>query len=147
MNQLANVALLPQGRDFQAGVYTAVLLDTDRLKPTELVYEDRVRVLMTKIRRSGIWRVPILVEATAHAIMDGHHRWTAARRLGLRRVPAILLTYGDPRLTLTSWNGETYTPDDVIAAARFGRAMPQKSTRHILRPGVGTVRVALEQLH
>jgi len=147
MNQLANVALRPQGRDFQAGVYTAVLLDTDRLKPTELVHEDRVRALMTKIRKAGIWRAPILVEATIEAILDGHHRWTAARRLGLRWVPAIVLTYGDPRLTLSSWNGEIYRPEDVIAAARSGRTMPPKSTRHILEPGVGTVRVALEQLH
>jgi hypothetical protein len=147
MNQLAYIGLRSESSELWAGGYAALLVDTERLKPTELVHEDRVRALMAKIRKCGVWRVPILVEATVHAIMDGHHRWTAAHRLGLRRIPAVVLAYGDPRLTLTSWNGEAYTPDDVIEAARSGRTMPQKSTRHILTPGVGTVRVGLEHLH
>lgn len=146
MTQLASVAFRPQTRELRAGAYAAVLVDTERLMPTEQVHEDRVGRLMRKIRNAGVWRVPILVEATANAIMDGHHRWTVARRLGLKCVPAVVLTYGDPRLTLSSWTSETYTPDDVIFAARSGRPMPQKSTRHILHPGIGTVRVALSEL-
>ena len=146
MTEYANVALRAPAWDFWAGDYTAVLVDIERLKPTELVHEDRVWRLMRKIRDGGIWRVPILVEATAQAIMDGHHRWTAARRLGLKRVPAVVLTYGDPRLTLSSWNANSYSPDDVIRAAQTGVPMPQKSTRHILRPGVGIVRVPLSKL-
>ncbi|MFO1172083.1 MAG: ParB N-terminal domain-containing protein [Hyphomicrobiaceae bacterium] len=146
MDPLPNVALRAIGPEYRSGAYVAVLVDTERLKPTELVHEDRVRKLMTKIRKHGIWRVPILVEATVHAIMDGHHRYTAACRLGLRRVPAVVLAYGDPRLTLASWNGETYRPEDVIEAARTGRTMPQKSTRHILEPGLASVRVTLDAL-
>ena len=146
MTQLALVAKRPLTWELRAGDYSAVLLETDRLRPTERVHEERVWRLTRKIRDSGVWRVPILVEATTHAIMDGHHRWTAAQRLGLRRVPAVVLSYGDPRLTLSSWNGVCYTPEDVIVAARNGEPMPQKSTRHILQPSVGTVRVALSQL-
>jgi ParB-like chromosome segregation protein Spo0J len=144
MTELAKVR--SHSGELQAGAYAVVLVDADRLKPTERVYEERVWRLMRKIRNAGVWRVPILVEATANAIMDGHHRWTAAQRLGLKRLPAVVLTYGDPRLTLTSWTGATYTPDDVILAARSGRPMPQKSTRHILEPGISTVRVALSAL-
>lgn len=146
MTELAIFATGVRAPAVSAGGYAVVLVDTDRLKPTELVHEERVRKLMTKIRKHGIWRVPILVEATVHAIMDGHHRYTAACRLGLKRVPAVVLAYGDPRLTLTSWNGETYVPDDVIEAARSGRTMPQKSTRHILEPGLSTVRYTLDAL-
>lgn len=146
MTQYGNVALRTPDWDFRAGTYAAVLVDIERLKPTELVHEDRVWRLMRKIRDGGVWRVPILVEATAQAIMDGHHRWTAACRLGLKRVPAVVLAYGDPRLTLSSWNANSYTPEDVIRAAHSGEPMPQKSTRHILQPGVGVVRVPLSQL-
>lgn len=146
MEPLPTVSSSAAGSEHRSGAYVAVLVDTERLRPTELVHEDRVRKLMTKIRKGGIWRVPILVEATVHAIMDGHHRYTAACRLGLRRVPAVVLAYGDPRLTLGSWNGETYRPEDVIEAARTGRTMPQKSTRHILDPGLGIVRVTLDRL-
>jgi hypothetical protein len=146
MDPLPHAALSANGSEFRSGAYVAVLVDTARLKPTELVHEDRVRKLMTKIRKHGIWRVPILVEATVHAIMDGHHRYTAACRLGLKRVPAVVLAYGDPRLTLTSWNGETYAPEDVIEAACSGRTMPQKSTRHILEPGLNAVRITLDTL-
>lgn len=146
MTQFANLALHTPDWDFRAGAYAATLVDIERLKPTELVIDDRVSCLVRKIRNSGLWRVPILVEATAQAIMDGHHRWTAARRLGLKRVPAVVLTYGDPRLTLSSWNGNSYTPHDVIRAARTGVPMPQKSTRHILQPGVGVIRVPLSHL-
>ncbi|MEZ5925806.1 MAG: ParB N-terminal domain-containing protein [Hyphomicrobiaceae bacterium] len=146
MTEHSSVLSAPREIFFRAGSYAAVLVDADRLRPTELVHDSRVDKLIGKILADGFWRVPILVEATVGAIMDGHHRWTVAQRLGLKRLPAVVLTYNDPRLTLTSWNGETYTPDDVIAAARSGRAMPQKSTRHILEPGVGTVSVALASL-
>ena len=146
MTELVQRTFRPQASDIWAGGYVAVLADTERLKPTEQVFDDRVWQLVCKIRRGGVWRVPILVEATTQAIMDGHHRWTAARQLGLKRVPAILLSYGDPRLTLSSWNGQTYTPEDVFRAALTGEPMQQKSTRHILDPGVGAVRVPLSRL-
>lgn len=40
------------------------------------------------------------------AIMDGHHRFNAAKYLGLVRIPCVLMTYGLGDVSLMSWRSE-----------------------------------------
>jgi ParB-like chromosome segregation protein Spo0J len=126
--------------------YTITLIDTARLRPTEQVEPARVAALVAELAADACQRLPILVEETSLAILDGHHRFRAAQALGLARIAAILIGYGDPRLTLASWTAREFVPEDVIAAARTGRLLPQKSTRHILAPAAADIAVPLDLL-
>lgn len=128
------------------GAYRPRLIRVDDLRPHEEIFGERIPALMRKIVDSGVWQVPVLVERSSGAIMDGHHRWTVARQLGLRWIPAVVLDYADPRLTLGSWTNREFTPRDVIEAALSGRLLPQKSTRHKLFPPLSLVSVPLSQL-
>jgi L-serine kinase (ADP) len=114
--------------------YDITLIEIARLRPTEEVDAAHVARLATDLQRDGCLRQPILVERTSLAILDGHHRYHAAMRLGLSRIAAILISYGDPRLSLLSWSARQFTPEEVIRAAESGKPLPRKSTRHVLTP-------------
>jgi L-serine kinase (ADP) len=114
--------------------YDITILDIARLKPTEEVDAARVDGLVGELAEAGAQQVPILVERDSLAILDGHHRYVAAKRLGLPRIAAIAIAYDDPRLTLASWSERPFTRADVLCAAETGRLFPKKSTRHILKP-------------
>lgn len=94
--------------------FNVVLLDPQRLLPTEEFIEERVIQIEQDIIREGRWLKPILVERTSLIIMDGHHRREFARRHSLRRVPCLLLDYS--QVELSSWRDEfDLHPEEVIA--------------------------------
>lgn len=105
-----------------------------------------VRALTEEMRRDGAQRRPVLVERRTFAILDGHHRFHAAKALGLAFVNAVVIDYDDPRLTLASWTERSFTPQDVRAAAESGELLPVKSTRHILNPPLADDPVTLLEL-
>jgi ParB-like chromosome segregation protein Spo0J len=119
--------------------YDVRTLDIARLRPTEEVDAAHVRRIAEEMRRDGVQRRPILVERSSLAILDGHHRYHAAKTLGLAAINAVLIDYGDQRLTLSSW-GETamaamtcWLP--LRAALCCRRSLPgTSSTRRRLRP-------------
>lgn len=126
--------------------YDIAILDIARLRPTEEVDAARVEALMRELAAADTQQVPILVERETLAILDGHHRYCAAIRMGLARIAAIAIGYDDPRLTLASWSERRFSPDEVLDAARTGRLFPKKSTRHILTPEPQRRPVALSVL-
>ncbi len=110
-----------------------VLLAPESLLPLEHHDPVRARTLAKEIYASGLWRKPLLVEANHLIVLDGHHRRAAAIHLGLQAVPAMLIPYDDPLLTLTSWRpGEQWSRTEIIARALRGNLCPIKTTRHRL---------------
>lgn len=136
-----NLAYSPGRRDW------VVLFHPDQLLPHEHHDPVRAQALAREMQASGFWMKPLLVEANHRIILDGHHRREAARQLGLRAVPAFLIRYDDPRLTLTAWRaGEEWSREDVIARALAGDLCPIKTTRHRLHPEPEAVAVNLREL-
>jgi len=67
--------------------------DADELYGDQDYLDERaVERYMARIRR-GERVIPVFVEEDGR-IKDGHHRWEAAKRLGLERVPVYVLDYG-----------------------------------------------------
>ena len=126
--------------------YGQTTVAIDALRPTEAADPQVIAALVDDIRSAGELRQPILVEADSLAILDGHHRYHAARALGLKRLPAILISYADPRLSLCSWSERTWSREEVIEAAMRGKILPMKSTRHRLDPEPQTTPTALHTL-
>jgi L-serine kinase (ADP) len=124
-----------------------VLLAPQSLLPHEHHDPVRAHALATEISASGLWWKPLLIEANHLIILDGHHRRAAAIQLGLQAVPAILIPYDDPRLTLTSWRpGEQWSRTEIIARAQRGKLCPIKTTRHRLDREPEAVAVSLAEL-
>ncbi len=128
--------------------YDIVLLGVDQILPTEESDPDLVEELLTEISITGIWTHPVLVDDKTFAVMDGHHRVAVAKRLSLRVVPAVLLSYDDSRVRLESWrDNEVFTPKEVRERAISGDLLPPKSTRHIIEPWPPQTRVQLARLY
>lgn len=118
-----------------------VLLPTERHDPA------RVDKLIERVNKVGVWTTPILVDKKSLAIMDGHHRTAVALKLNLKKVPVVKLSYGDPRVLLSGWKpGETFSPEDIIAAAVSGVLLPFKSTKHDLAVPLPSLKVPLRDL-
>ena len=123
------------------------LLGVDQIRPTEATNATRVSAIANALSSTGVWTEPLLVDAVAYAIMDGHHRYSAARKIGLSTVPAVLVSYDDDRVHLAAWrSGESYTPERVREIARSGSLLPEKSTRHVVDFSLPSCRVALDEL-
>ncbi|WP_083330607.1 MULTISPECIES: ParB N-terminal domain-containing protein [Pseudoalteromonas] len=104
------------------------------LKPNEEVIPERVEWLQQKVLHEQIWRVPITVDRLSGSIMDGHHRHLVACRLGLAKVPCILLDYDEVEF-ISTHPSRALTPKCVIEHAQAGQRLPAKSTRHqFVRP-------------
>lgn len=102
-----------------------------RLLPHEEVSHNHVIKLVEDIRQMDIIN-PILVEKNHMVILDGHHRFAAAKILGLSEVPAHLVDYDSVELLFWK-DGAQYTKQEVIERAQKGILFPCKTTRHIYK--------------
>ncbi len=101
----------------------------EQIRPNECHCPDHAVTLADTILREQLWRVPIALERTSLAVMDGHHRLEAARRLKLKYVPCLLLDYDRVKVDATH-DGYTVNPREIIRRARAGELYPPKTTRH-----------------
>lgn len=113
--------------------YRITLLELEKIRPTEDTNVGHIKSLAHAIQISGVWTHPLLVDDKIHALMDGHHRFHAAKLIGLKVIPVALLSYDDNRVRLKAWRrGESYTPEQLREIAVTGALLPQKSTRHVI---------------
>lgn len=109
------------------------LVCTESLLPHEMTQADRLSKLLREIREDGFLRVPILVDAKTGTVLDGHHRLEALRRLGAHLVPAALVDYDSPDVSVTPRRVDVpVSKAEVRRAAISGELMPPKTTRHAL---------------
>ena len=135
------------GPAFTTSGYPIQLVELNRLIRTELHDQHVANVLADKIRQDMIWTHPIVVERNALIILDGHHRYDAARKLGLGYIPCITIDYEDSRLRLECWRSdEQVSKVDVLRVKHTGKLFPYKTTKHILSPAIGQCAVPLAQL-
>ena len=107
------------------------LLSIADLRPHEEHDPEHAAHLAMKISCTGLWTTPIIVEQSLKTILDGHHRFAAARGLGLRLIPSFLVDYRDPEISTSSWRNEiVISRKDVMRAGGTGRLLPKKTSRH-----------------
>lgn len=123
------------------------LLSLDRIQETEEHDLIRANQLADAIRELGFWTVPIAIEHSILAIMDGHHRFNAAKLLNLARVPCILMDYGKSGVTLQSWRSDwDINVDDIFLMLKEGKKFPTKTTRHLFSPSIKEIKIPLDLL-
>tara|TARA_B100001113_G_scaffold349877_1_gene346030 strand:+ start:609 stop:1004 length:396 start_codon:yes stop_codon:yes gene_type:complete len=124
------------------------LLSLNMLAETEEHFEERAKGLATEIKTLNMWTVPIVVEINSNAIMDGHHRYNAAKLLGLSRIPCIAFSYLDDNVVLRSWSRDyQVTIDEVLRNIELNKKFPPKTTRHIFKPQINEVNLPLDFLY
>ncbi|MEB3861039.1 MAG: ParB N-terminal domain-containing protein [Desulfurococcales archaeon] len=128
-------------------ILPVTLLPLDSLRPHEEILEDRVERIMRELEEKGVQERPILVDAKTMIILDGHHRTEALRRLGARRIAAVLVDYDSDLVTVGSWRPEIRVTKDLVRHAGLtGRLLPPRTSRHRVNTKIPRADTSLEEL-
>ncbi|MBD1559762.1 ParB N-terminal domain-containing protein [Vibrio sp. S9_S30] len=123
------------------------LIDVRKLKPHEHVDPLNVKSVYDSIVRTGAWLEPIIIDRETNTIMDGHHRYEAARKLNLDKIPCYTACYSSNDISIVSWKtGEAINHIDILEAAESGKLLPIKSTRHLICTHLPSSKLNLDSL-
>ncbi len=111
-----------------------VFLNIEELREHEEIRPHYLEELKNEILSDGILKMPIAVDRSTYIILDGHHRLHALKRLGCKKIPAILVDYHSEEIEVIPWReGERLTKEMVIQTALSGKRMAPKTSKHMIR--------------
>ncbi|MCE4603120.1 MAG: ParB N-terminal domain-containing protein [Desulfurococcales archaeon] len=123
------------------------LLPLDMLRPHEMTIEERVQSLMKDLEERRVQERPILVDSKTMIILDGHHRTEALKRLGARRIAAVLVDYDSDLVSVDSWRpGVRVSKDLVRSAGLTGKLLPPRTSRHRVNAEIPRADTPLDEL-
>ncbi len=111
-----------------------VFIRIEDLKEHEEIRPDYLEALKNEILSDGILKMPIAVDRSTYIILDGHHRLHALKRIGCRKIPAILVDYHSEEIEVIPWReGEQVTKEMIIQTALSGKRMAPKTSKHMIK--------------
>ncbi len=126
-----------------------ILIEIGSLRGHEEVIPDNLEKRSSKLLAMGFYK-PIIVDRDSLVILDGHHKWTAARLLGLERVPVLMVDYLlDESVNVGVWpdcGRESITKHEVLEMGLSGGVFPPKTSRHMFPFRIPSIRIPLEEL-
>lgn len=119
--------------EFAEPRYELIAIETVRLH--EKVVQERVDEVAADIKKRGVVLEPIVVDDKHHIVLNGHHRLAALLKLGAKRIPAFLVPYDAPYITVdrwpdSKWHKKTVTKEDVLEAGLSQKLMTPHTSRH-----------------
>jgi len=115
-------------------VLDIVFIRIEDLKEHEEIRPDYLEALKNEILSDGILKMPIAVDRSTYIILDGHHRLHALKRIGCRKIPAILVDYHSEEIEVIPWReGEQVTKEMIIQTALSGKRMAPKTSKHMIK--------------
>ncbi len=110
-----------------------VFFEIEELKEHEEIRPDYLEALKNEIQSDGILKMPICIDKKTCIILDGHHRLGALKRLGCKKIPAVLVDYQSPEIKVIPWReGEMITKEKIIDTALSGKRMSSKTSKHMI---------------
>ena len=125
------------------------ILDISSLRGHEEVIPSNLESRTAKLLKRGFYK-PIIADRSSLVILDGHHKWTAARDLGLARVPVLLVGYlVDGGVEVDVWpdcGKDSITKQEVLEMGMSGDLFPPKTSRHTLPFNIPSISIPLSDL-
>ena len=125
------------------------ILDIGSLRGHEEVIPSNLESRTAKLLERGFYK-PIIADRSSLVILDGHHKWTAARDLGLARVPVLLVGYlVDGGVEVDVWpdcGKDSITKQEVLEMGMSGDLFPPKTSRHTLPFKIPSIIIPLSDL-
>lgn len=121
-------------------------MEVTQLHGIEEYGPERVEILLNEITAQNIWTVPIIVSKGSNLVLDGQHRLEVARRLGLVRLPAVVVNYSD--IAVWSLRKEIRVDPKRVekAVLKNGTIYPYKTVKHKFPFDIPAVQIPLEEL-
>lgn len=123
-----------------------VFMSIDQLRHIEDFDQDRVNWLAEKIAREGVWTQPLCVATEMGLIMDGQHRYEAAKKLMLQKVPVVLFNYAS--VPIWSLRPETHEVSHSLLFDKIqaGSIYPYKTVKHQFPASITECNIPLSEL-
>ena len=126
------------------------LVDVKWVKPHEEIKIKNRDKLLQMTKRWGGFTKPILVDSVTGSLLDGHHRLSVAKELGLSKIPAICLDYlSSDGIGLELWPNsdlDEITKQMVVEMCHSDLLFPPKTTKHDTMFDLPPILVTLEDL-
>ena len=132
--------------DIKTTVEDVELIDVSELRGIEAYDPDRVTKLESVIRELGQWTMPIVVAEKGKLVLDGQHRLETAKRMGLQRIPAIIVDYND--VDVWSLHKEIRVSQRIVEnkVLKDKEIFPYKTVKHKFNFEIPSISVDIESL-
>tara|TARA_B100000287_G_scaffold191739_1_gene180884 strand:- start:46 stop:444 length:399 start_codon:yes stop_codon:yes gene_type:complete len=125
------------------------IIDIGSLRGHEEVIPSNLESRTAKLLDRGFYK-PIIADRSSLVILDGHHKWTAARNLGLACVPVLLVDYlVDWGVEVDVWpdcGKDSITKQEVLEMGVSVNLFPPKTSRHTLPFKIPSISIPLGDL-
>lgn len=85
----------------------------------------------------------IIVDKDSNVIIDGHHRYSVFKKMGLQKVPVLRINYMDKRIVVHPCETNKITKNEVIDAGRSGEYLDPKSTMHMIHDNINNIYIPI----
>ncbi|MFN4133807.1 MAG: ParB N-terminal domain-containing protein, partial [Candidatus Hadarchaeales archaeon] len=79
------------------------ILDVEEMFIHEEIIPEILASLVSDIKTTGSFRDPVILDSETKVVLDGMHRVAAAKKLGLKAIPACLVDYSHPKIKIGCW--------------------------------------------
>ena len=125
------------------------MVERDSLRGHEEVIPSNLEKRVSKMTNKGFYK-PIVIDNDSKVILDGHHKWTAAKLLGLDLVPVIIVDYlQDDTVMVDVWpesGRECITKEEVLEMGISDTVFPPKTSRHSFSFSLPSISIPLDDL-
>ncbi len=125
------------------------IIPVDKLIGHERVSLRKCERILKDLKNNGIIHQPVVVDKKTLVILDGHHRVAVLKKIGIKKVPVILVNYHSKNIQVYLRRKNIlmdlikYT---VINKALSSDLLPKKTTRHVINYRPKKINIKLNRL-